>query len=36
MPTYEECVHCDLGPGTYELNFAEGVTFTEVVRRGES
>ncbi|GHH45075.1 hypothetical protein GCM10018773_33740 [Streptomyces candidus] len=36
VPTYEECVHCDLGPGTYELNFAEGVTFTEVVRRGES
>ncbi|MFD3514742.1 hypothetical protein [Streptomyces sp. NPDC058657] len=33
--TYEECLHYNPGPGTYKLNFAEGVTFTKVVWRGE-
>ncbi|MFG3102256.1 hypothetical protein ACGFZL_17270 [Streptomyces sp. NPDC048182] len=33
--TYEQCLHYNPGPGTYKLDFAEGVTFTRAKWRGE-
>ncbi|MFG3250303.1 hypothetical protein [Streptomyces sp. NPDC048187] len=33
--TYGQCLHYNPGPGTYKLDFAEGVTFTSAKWRGE-